>query len=169
MKKLLILSILFLANAGYSQVNFVRTTPQASVALTTLNDLDTLFLRFPHNLTSSIAFDSSKANKTILIPSQDFVAAQGKFTMYFTRTAINGSPDSFRVWVKKIMPASGAPIANDSTFIVGGATTYANILSNSGYNFTITDPTKGLNFFILKGDGGSLLKVRLNAWIDFTQ
>lgn len=169
MKKVLLVLLLLTAPAVFGQVNFVRTTPTASVQLTTLADIDTILFLFPKSLTSPVFFDSTKANRTVLIPAQDFVSAQGKFTLYLTRTAITGTADSFRVWVKKIMPTTGIPVRNDSTFIIGSASTFADIANYSQYSFTITDPTKGLALVFRKGDGGTPVKVRLSAWIDFTQ
>jgi hypothetical protein len=167
MKKILL--VLFFATASYGQVNFVRTTPQASVQLTTLADIDTILFLFPKSLTAPVFFDSTKAAKSVIVPAQDFVSAQGKFTLYLTRAAITGTADSFRVWVKKLMPSTGIPVRNDSTFIIGSASTFADIINHSQYAFTITDPTKGLALVFRKGDGGTPIKVRLNAWIDFTQ
>lgn len=172
MKKLLVFVIplaLFTAETVKAQVNFVRTTPSMSIFLTDSADVDTLFLAFPKSLTSSIAFDTSKANRTAIIPPQDFVSAQGKFTMYLTREAVTGTADSFRVWVKKVMPSTGIPVRNDSTFIIGTATTFADIINYSQYPFTITDPTKGLAFGFFIGNTSDTIKVKLNCWIDFTQ
>lgn len=170
MKKVLFVLLLLTAPAVFGQVNFVRTTPMASVQLTTVNDIDSLLLLFPKSLSSPAFFDSTKANRTILIPAQDFIACAGKFTLYIQRVAIGGSNiDSIRIYVKKLMPQTGVPVHNDSIWVAGSATTYANPINQSAYSFTVTDPTKGLMFGVVKADGGLAQKVRFNFWVDYTQ
>lgn len=168
MKKIVL--FLLLATGAFGQVNFVRTAGPATVQLTTVNDIDSLLLLFPKNLTSPAFFDSTKANRTVIIPAQDFVACAGQFTLYIQRVAIGGSNiDSIRIFVKKLMPQTGIPVHNDSIWVAGSATTYANPINQSAYSFTVTDPTKGLMFGVVKADGGLAQKVRFNFWVDYTQ
>lgn len=169
MKKVLLVLLLLSAPTVFGQVNFVRSTSQISMFLTSVADLDTVLLLFPKSLTSPVYFDTTKAGRTAVIPAQDFVSAQGKFTIFFNRTNVNGVADSFRVYFKKVHPITGVPARDDSTFIIATASTFANIVDGSQREFIVSGPCKGVAIMALKGDGGSVIKTRLKMVVDFTQ
>lgn len=160
------LLVLLSFTSSYTQVNYVRLTPTLTTALTTVADLDTMVLRFGKNLTSPVAFDTSKAGRTVFLPAQDFIAAQGKFTLELDRATT--AADSFKIYFKKLL-ADGYTCRRDSTFLLGSASTYGTFARHSQFEIIINGPCMGFGIFFLKGDGGSVVRTVISARIAYTQ
>lgn len=163
--KRIFIALLFLPTLSMAQYHFVRMD-SCVAKLTTVGDIDTMVLRFPKSLTAKAAFDTSKANRTVFIPAQDFVAAQGGFTLWLKRSNISGTADSFAVYYKPLSP-EGYPSRNDSTYIIGSASTYGNIVNQ--YNYTISiNEALGLAIIIKQGDTGTQ-KTTVTAKVVYSQ
>ncbi len=145
------------------------TQDSAGTILSGLSDKDTILVVFSAGLLpKQIAMDTTKNARTANRPP-DFVRAAGDCDLFLDRLNMTGTADSFRVYYKIVHPHTGRLARNDSTFILGTASTFANFTSDSRY--TITLPVcKGFALVLQKGDGGTPgNRTRVVATVVFSQ
>ena len=147
MKKYLVLFLLwpFLANA---QEWVLRDS--VSTRLVGL-DIDTVIYVFPTSpFAQKMQSDTTKAGVTAWRPPS-FIRAAGDLDLWLDRTNVVGTADSFKLYYKPIDPYTGRPARNESTFVLGSSTTFANFTSTSRYAVTL-GAGFGIAFIIRQGD-----------------
>ncbi len=100
-------------------------------------DIDTVYFIFPNVPLSKIMASDTTKNGVTLYKPPSFVRMAGDFDLWLDRLNHVGTADSFKVWYKLVDPFSGRLARNDSTFIVGSASAFANFTSTSRYSITL--------------------------------
>lgn len=137
---------------------------------TILNNADTdtmLFVFSDGTLPKTIASDTTKNGRRAMVPPS-FARIAGNVDLWFDRSNLSGTPDSFRVWYKVVDPFSGRLARNDSTFILASASTYANFTSTSRYSITLP-VCFGFALVIQQGDLSGNRKTRVVAKVVYSQ
>lgn len=150
-----IILLLCLASTGYAQDRFVLRDSTRTI----LNNADTdtvVFLFTPTQIPAQTHMfsDTTRPAITAYIPP-NYARTAGSFDLWLNRHNLSGAADSFRVYYFHVDPWSGRPAVNDSTFIVGSASTFANILGSKdrGARYSISlNPNHGLWLVIRQGD-----------------
>ena len=131
-------------------------------------DVDTAyFLLTPAAYPEQIQSDTTKSGVTKYIPAK-WIRSSGYFDLWLDRTNQSGAADSFRVYYFPLHPITGALAKNDSTFIIAGASTFANFTSGSRYNITLPTTTGGIGIVIRQGDL-TTVKTRIRMVFNYAQ
>lgn len=151
----MIVLVLGLVSQGQAQDRYVLRDSLMSILSNT--DIDTLIWLFSPSAVpaqSSFTSDTTKANRTALIPPS-YARSAGSFDLWLNRHNLSNAADSFRVYYFTVDPFSGRPAINDSTFVIGTASTFATIPGsrNRGARYTISiNPNFGVWLVIRQGD-----------------
>jgi hypothetical protein len=157
---LLFLLILFCSSEGYSQNRYV-TYRAASWVLQggTTDTLRALIGKGARNITIDTLGNQIKP---------PFIASYNGFCrINLSLSNINGTLDSVSLHSTPLKGSNGAISTNDSTFVIGDATTGAVIRTSDDYTIT-TKPTTGLGF-VFKSYDQTTDSARINIEVWYTQ
>lgn len=155
----IILSIGLLVSTGWAQDRYVLKDSLYNI----LNnaDIDSMYWMLPTAAIpaqSHMTSDTTKARRIAAAPPE-FSRASGSFDLWTDRTNLSGTADSFKVYYFPVQPWTGRPAKNDSTFLVGGSSTFGNIVS--GYRYSIqVNPLFGIFLVVRQGDVAARTRVR---------
>ena len=148
-----------LASVSWAQDRYVIS--DSLFMILTNADIDSGYFLLPTAAipaTSHMTSDTTKAARRWAKPP-GFSRVSGSFDLWLDRSNLSGTADSFRVYYLPVQPWTGRPARNDSTFLVGTATTFGNIVS--GYRYTITvNPLFGIYLIVRQGDVAARTRVR---------
>lgn len=149
MKAKILIALLLFVPALFAQDRYVLSDSLDTQLADT--DLDTAYFYFPIGaLPRKLAGDTTKAARTHYTPPA--VSRQsGYYYVHINRTNIAGTADSFRVAYYPVHPTRGVITTNDVTYILGSASTYADITDGNGYDITLP-PCKGVAFVVTQGN-----------------
>ncbi len=159
------LALLFWPVLAFSQGALVDT----SVAvLTGTADIDSAEFMFPVGPSSRyVTSDTTRFGNTAL-QRPDFLRMNEKAEVWLDRINIVGNADSFKVYYKGKHPKRNQLSSNDSTFIVGTASTFGNFTNFSRFNITLP-PGRGITFILVKGDIAAAIRTRVLLTLVYSQ
>lgn len=157
--------VLVFSPAVFAQSYFNTVKSDTGVCFLNGADKDTVVVVLLSVPDAKVAFDTSKANRTLFKPPRRVFAAGG-FTLWLERTNVTGTATNFKVYWKPVNPRTGRLSFTDSTFVVGSSGAFANITNNS--NFTVApNETKAIAFITQCSDVGTVTKLILS--VDYSQ
>jgi hypothetical protein len=149
--------LLFWPLSSFAQWCLVDT---ASTILGGLADVDTMTFDFPIGpVPRYVTKDQTKFGNTAL-QRANFMRVVEKVDVWFDRQNIVGNADSFRVYYKILHPSLNQVASNDSTFVLGTANTFVNLVNFSRFQITLP-ACKGVRFYLVKGDLATGIRTKI--------
>lgn len=143
-------------------------TDTSVAVLTGVADIDTAEFLFPTGPPARyVTSDTTRFGNTALQKSE-FLRMVEKAEVWIDRINVVGNADSFKIYYKPIHPKRRQLASNDSTFIVGSASTFGNFTNFSRFQITLP-PGRGITFILQKGDGASAIRTRVLLTLVYSQ
>ena len=181
MKKLFLIGLLFfvalwiwlcLAEEASAQNRSVVLKDSAFTYLNGISDIDTFMVSFPIIEKAEpnwIVMDTTRAGYTKITPPKTPPMISGTFALWLGRSNVSGAADSFKVYYKPTHPFRGTASKNDSTFVIGGTSTFGNIVDGYSYAITLSQPCYGFHLIVRHGDLTGTPVTKVSAAITISQ